>query len=162
MLDRTDELSQQRNDAIHGPVALYTDQDGTKLMTEYIFGNRARSNLKIRAVRMNLAGMRKRGLCYLGSRFAARVVYAMQILDGLNNLSYLIAVNSREALGGSSRRMSVSAMSNWSDEGTDDPIPTALQVPRLCLSQPWERVRRMGCPILSLRSPAQTGVTLKG
>jgi hypothetical protein len=68
------------------------------LMTEYIFGNRARSNLKIRAVRMNLAGMRKRRLCYLGSRFAARVVYAMPILDGLNNLSYLIAVNSREAV----------------------------------------------------------------
>ena len=41
LLDRTNELANERNDAVHAPVALFTDQDGTKLMTEYFFGNRA-------------------------------------------------------------------------------------------------------------------------
>jgi hypothetical protein len=45
-LDHTDELSRQRNDAIHAPVAFFTDQDGTKLMTEYFFGNPRALNLK--------------------------------------------------------------------------------------------------------------------
>jgi hypothetical protein len=30
LLDRTNELAQQRNDAIHAPVAFFTDQDGTR------------------------------------------------------------------------------------------------------------------------------------
>jgi hypothetical protein len=46
LLDRANELANERNDAIHAPVALFTDQDGTKLMTEYIFGNPRASNLR--------------------------------------------------------------------------------------------------------------------
>jgi hypothetical protein len=46
LLDRSDELANERNDAIHAPVALFTDQDGTKLMTEYFFGNPRASSLK--------------------------------------------------------------------------------------------------------------------
>jgi hypothetical protein len=46
LLDRTGELSHQRNDALHAPVAFFTDQDGTRLMTEYIFGNPRALTLK--------------------------------------------------------------------------------------------------------------------
>ena len=46
LLDRTDELAQQRNDAIHAPVAFFTDQDGTRLMTEYFFGSPRALSLK--------------------------------------------------------------------------------------------------------------------
>jgi hypothetical protein len=46
LLDRTNELAQQRNDAIHAPVAFFTDQDGTRLMTEYFFGNPRALSLK--------------------------------------------------------------------------------------------------------------------
>lgn len=46
LLDRSNELADQRNDAIHAPVALFTDQDGTKLMAEYFFGNPRASKLK--------------------------------------------------------------------------------------------------------------------
>jgi hypothetical protein len=46
LLDCADKLSRGRNDAIHAPVAIYNDQDGTKLMTEYFFGNPRALNLK--------------------------------------------------------------------------------------------------------------------
>jgi hypothetical protein len=46
LLGRADEFANKRNDAIHAPVAFFTDQNDTHLMTEYIYGNPRAHHLK--------------------------------------------------------------------------------------------------------------------
>jgi hypothetical protein len=79
LLDRTDELSQQRNDAIHAPVAFYTDQDGTKLMTEYIFGNPRALKLKGKSLSDEFSWYEKRASVLSG--FALRCASCLRNAD---------------------------------------------------------------------------------
>jgi hypothetical protein len=70
LLDRSEELANQRNDAIHAPIAFYTDQDGTRLMTEYFFGNPRAANLRDKNLAEEFSWYEKRATVLSG--FALR------------------------------------------------------------------------------------------
>ena len=79
LLDRSEELAHQRNDALHAPVAFYTDQDGTKLMTEYFFGNPRASNLKDKNLSDEFSWYEKKATCLSG--FALRCSICLRNAD---------------------------------------------------------------------------------
>jgi hypothetical protein len=76
LLDRTHELAQQRNDAIHAPVAFYTDQDGTRLMAEYFFGNPRALSLKDKSLSDEFSWYEKRASALSG--FALRCATSLR------------------------------------------------------------------------------------
>jgi hypothetical protein len=83
LLDRTNELANERNDAVHAPVALFTDQDGTKLMTEYFFGNPRASNLRGKDLPEEFSWYEKKATLLAGLPFDALFICAMRFLSGL-------------------------------------------------------------------------------
>jgi hypothetical protein len=76
LLDRSDELAHQRNDAIHAPIAFYTDQDGTQLVTEYFFGNPRASSLKDKKLSEEFSWYEKKTTILSG--FALRIAVCLR------------------------------------------------------------------------------------
>jgi hypothetical protein len=79
LLDRSHELARDRNNAIHAPVAFYTDQDGTRLMAEYFFGNPRAFNLKGKNLSDEFSWYEKRATCLSG--FALRCAFCLRNPD---------------------------------------------------------------------------------